>query len=205
MTTCAYKPVACNGVSMKALVIQTVLMLGTVFYAASLSPCAKTHPHNQDRHLEQVLAVAGMGQRSSSIDYTVLESAGEVEESEVGTVTTPEPTPVEERPADTQEPEVATGNPVVAAGEAQKETYLIYFSAAWCGPCKQQKPVIEEIKAAGEFKVYIIDIDEDPNAAAQWGVSTVPTMEVVRDGKRAWRKVGNGNSRQEIEAQLRGQ
>jgi len=51
---------------------------------------------------------------------------------------------------------------------------LVAFTASWCGPCKQQAPLVNEIEAAG-VKVTRIDIDQRPDLARQYGVTSVPT------------------------------
>ena len=61
---------------------------------------------------------------------------------------------------------------------------LVDFSATWCGPCKKLEPVIDEI--AGDYdsklKVVKVDVDKAPNAAAKFGVLSVPTLILFRDG-----------------------
>ena len=62
---------------------------------------------------------------------------------------------------------------------------LVDFSASWCGPCRMMAPVIEEISAdmAGKAEVYKLDIDENPDIARQYGVASVPTFIVFKDGQ----------------------
>ena len=64
---------------------------------------------------------------------------------------------------------------------------LVDFSATWCGPCKQLKPVVEEL--AGEYQgrvdVVHIDVDEARNTAALYGVMSVPTLMFFKDGELA--------------------
>lgn len=68
---------------------------------------------------------------------------------------------------------------------------LIDFWASWCGPCQMVGPVIEEIAAeAKDFKVGKINVDEQPQLAAQFGVMSIPTLVVMKDGKEAARTVG---------------
>ncbi len=61
---------------------------------------------------------------------------------------------------------------------------LVDFSATWCGPCKKLEPVIDEI--AGDYdsklKVVKVDVDKAPNAAAKFGVLSVPTLILFQDG-----------------------
>lgn len=68
---------------------------------------------------------------------------------------------------------------------------LLDFWAAWCGPCRMLSPVIDEI--AGErsdIKVGKINIDEQEDLAAKFGVMSIPTLIVIKDGKIANQSVG---------------
>jgi len=55
-----------------------------------------------------------------------------------------------------------------------KRPQMLAFTASWCGPCKQQAPIVDEIEAAGVL-VTRIDIDRRPDLARQYGVTSVPT------------------------------
>ena len=69
---------------------------------------------------------------------------------------------------------------------------MIYFWATWCMPCKMLAPVIEELaeEANGAYKVGKIDVDRSPNLAAQFGVMSIPTVIVFKNGKAAEKSVG---------------
>lgn len=61
---------------------------------------------------------------------------------------------------------------------------LVDFFASWCGPCKMLSPIIDEIAEEREdIKVVKIDIDQQPELAAQYGVMSVPNLFVIKDGK----------------------
>jgi thioredoxin 1 len=69
---------------------------------------------------------------------------------------------------------------------------LADFSAAWCGPCKQLKPTVEEL--AGEYEGRVdmvhIDVDEAQQTAATYGVMGVPTLMFFKDGEVADKVTG---------------
>ena len=61
---------------------------------------------------------------------------------------------------------------------------LLDFWASWCGPCRMVLPIIEQI--AGErddIKVAKINVDEEPELARQYGILTIPTLMVIKDGQ----------------------
>lgn len=68
---------------------------------------------------------------------------------------------------------------------------LVDFWATWCGPCRMLAPVIEELEAErADLKVCKVDIDRNPELAAQFGVMSIPTVILFRDGKAAATSVG---------------
>ena len=69
---------------------------------------------------------------------------------------------------------------------------LIDFFATWCGPCRMLSPIIEEIaaEAGGRFRVVKVDVDEAPGLAARFGITSIPTLVVVKDGKPVRQALG---------------
>lgn len=69
---------------------------------------------------------------------------------------------------------------------------LVDFFATWCGPCSMLSPVIGEIaeEREGSLVVGTVDVDEQPELAARFGVSSIPTVILFRDGEEAGRFVG---------------
>ena len=81
------------------------------------------------------------------------------------------------------------------------ETVLLDFTASWCGPCQQLAPVVEELAEAG-YPVRKVDIDQHPELAAQYNVTKVPTLILVKDGQPVSRGMGI-LSRAELEGMMR--
>ena len=69
---------------------------------------------------------------------------------------------------------------------------LLDFTAAWCGPCKTLTPILAQLAAdyAGRLEVVAIDVDEQQDVAQQYGVRSMPTMVLLRDGREVGRLVG---------------
>ena len=72
-----------------------------------------------------------------------------------------------------------------------KGTVLVDFWAAWCGPCRMLSPVVDEVAAElPGVKVGKVNIDEQPDLAAQFDVMSIPTLVVFKDGKAVNQSVG---------------
>lgn len=73
---------------------------------------------------------------------------------------------------------------------------VLKFSATWCGPCKKFAPVFEQVRAQYPQHEFVsVDVDTDPELAAQYGVQSVPTVVVLEDGQLvAHGRPGNANA-----------
>ena len=72
-----------------------------------------------------------------------------------------------------------------------EKTVLIDFFATWCGPCRMIAPAVEEIAAENpEYLVVKIDVDEEPELAMQYGISTIPTLIVMKKGEVITQSIG---------------
>ena len=68
---------------------------------------------------------------------------------------------------------------------------LVDFFATWCGPCKMQAPVLEELKEdRSDVKVVKIDVDHETEIARLYGVMSIPTLILFKDGKEVAKNVG---------------
>lgn len=67
---------------------------------------------------------------------------------------------------------------------AEGKPVLVDFYADWCGPCRMVAPIIEEIAAErADITVGKINVDDEPELASAFGVATIPTLVVIKDGK----------------------
>ncbi len=69
---------------------------------------------------------------------------------------------------------------------------LIDFWAEWCGPCKMIGPIVNELANEYEGKAIIgkVNVDENPNTAAQYGIRSIPTLLVFKDGEIVDKQIG---------------
>ncbi len=78
------------------------------------------------------------------------------------------------------------------ADEISSGITLVDFWAPWCGPCKMQTPILETLAGKVEEGVTIakVNVDESPTTAGQFGVRSIPTIILFKDGKPAQQMVG---------------
>lgn len=87
---------------------------------------------------------------------------------------------------------------VITKDDFQKEVLeakvpvLVDFFATWCGPCKMLAPILDQLseQTGQEAKVFKVDIDQSPELAAEYAITSVPTLIVFKEGKPAETSVG---------------
>lgn len=74
-----------------------------------------------------------------------------------------------------------------------KGIVLLDFYASWCGPCRMIAPALEEVEEELNIKLYKVDVDENINLAREYGVMSIPTVCIFKDGKYQEKFLGYKN------------
>lgn len=76
--------------------------------------------------------------------------------------------------------------------QTKKGTSVIDFFATWCGPCRMMAPIFESVgqKMSGKANFVKVDVDESEDLARKFGVMSIPTMVILKDGNMIAKRVG---------------
>lgn len=75
--------------------------------------------------------------------------------------------------------------------EIKEGIVLVDFYATWCGPCKMQSPIIDNLKEErSDIKIMKVDVDKEEDVARTYGIMSIPTLMLFKDGKEVAKNVG---------------
>jgi len=79
---------------------------------------------------------------------------------------------------------------------------LVDFYASWCGPCRMQAPIIEELDKGfkGKVKIGKFSIEESPKMTEKYGIMSIPALKIYKNGKVVWEAVGLQQKAKLVEA-----
>ncbi len=94
-------------------------------------------------------------------------------------------------------------NDINFKSEIQNGLVLVDFWAPWCGPCRMQGPIVETLgtNLSGDARVAKLNVEESPITAAQFGIRSIPTLMVFKNGKAVETLVGL-HTQEQLEAAL---
>ena len=75
---------------------------------------------------------------------------------------------------------------------AKSAAAVVDFSATWCGPCRMMAPVLDDLseKMGGKAEFFNVDVDEVPELATMFGISSIPCLVLLKNGEVASRSIG---------------
>lgn len=88
--------------------------------------------------------------------------------------------------------------------DTQEGVVLVDFWAPWCGPCRMQAPILEQLAGEvdeDELRIYKMDVDENPETARQFGIMSIPTLLFKKDGQVV-KQVAGVHTKDQIKAIL---
>lgn len=88
------------------------------------------------------------------------------------------------------------------AAKTSEGLVLIDFWATWCGPCKMQAPILEQLSGEideSELKILKMDVDENPETARSFGIMSIPTLMFKKDGQVV-KQVAGVHTKEQIKA-----
>ena len=89
--------------------------------------------------------------------------------------------------------------------EQSQGVVLADFLATWCGPCQQLRPLLLQLEQARpDVKIVGVDFDKAPNVAVKYGVRSLPTLILFRDGKAVGQRTGNPGSLSQLQGMIDG-
>jgi thioredoxin 1 len=77
--------------------------------------------------------------------------------------------------------------------------HVLYFTADWCNPCQRTRPVTEELKREGLIDFLYVDVDTEIEMSEQFGVRSIPTFILIKDGLEIKRMAGAKNREEFLE------
>ena len=80
--------------------------------------------------------------------------------------------------------------------ETKEGVTLVDFFATWCAPCRMMAQILPDIESEldGKVKIVKVDVDKNPNLARQYGVMSIPTLIIFKDGKEQEKHIGIGQT-----------
>lgn len=97
---------------------------------------------------------------------------------------------------------VAAVTDATFSSETKEGLVLIDFWATWCGPCRMQAPILEQLSneySEDELKILKMDVDENPNTAREFGIMSIPTLLFKKDGQVV-KQVAGVHTKEQIKA-----